>query len=93
MLHDQMSHRKARGQLIFQSDVKLEADIEARLREWMKSANKRFADAKTLNPSKVASMSDFVQIHQPVRLEKPRVSPWSYGEQRLLGQHPSDHIA
>ena len=58
MLHDEMSHRKARGHRIFRSDVQLEADVDARLREWMKSANRQFADAKTLNPSEVASTSD-----------------------------------
>ncbi len=58
MLHDEMSHRKARGHRMFRSDVQLEADVDARLREWMKKANKQFAAAKTLNPSEVASTSD-----------------------------------
>jgi hypothetical protein len=46
-----------------------------------------------LSVSKTDTSFVDLQIHQPVRLEKPRASPWSYGEQRLLGQHPSDHIA
>jgi len=38
--------------------------IEARLREWMKGANKRFADAKSLRPKNVASVrADFANTY------------------------------
>jgi hypothetical protein len=64
MLHDEMNHRKARGQFIFQSQFELDAAIEGRLREWMKGANKRFADAKSLSPKNVASVrADFAKTY------------------------------
>ena len=64
MLHDEMNHRKARGQFIFESDVELDAAIEGRLREWLKGANKRFAGAKSLNPKDVASVrADFAKTY------------------------------
>jgi hypothetical protein len=64
MLHDEMNHRKARGQFIFQSELELDAAIEGRLREWMKDANKRFAGAKSLSPKDVASVrADFAKTY------------------------------
>jgi len=56
MLRDEMSHRKARGKLIFESDFSLEAEVKANLRAWMKNTNKRFADARILKPQEVASI-------------------------------------
>ncbi len=64
MLHDEMSHRKARGQSIFQNDIELDAAIEGRLRDWLRDANKRFAGGKTLNPKDVASVrADFAKTY------------------------------
>src|ERR1700730_1543360 len=57
MVDDEMKHRTARGQLIFQNDLDLDPDVSARLRGWLKIANQRFSDAKTLNPKQVASVN------------------------------------
>jgi hypothetical protein len=54
MLGDEMTHRKHAGQSIFENGLKLEAETEARLREWLKDTNKQFGDAKTLHPKQVA---------------------------------------
>jgi hypothetical protein len=64
MLLDEMSHRRARGQFIFQSELELDGAIEGRLREWMKDANKRFVGAKSLSPKDVASVrADFAKTY------------------------------
>jgi hypothetical protein len=54
MLGDEMTHRKHAGQSIFENGLKLEAETEVRLREWIKDTNKKFRDAKTLHPKQVA---------------------------------------
>jgi len=56
MVDDEMKHRTARGQLIFQNGLDLDPDVSARLRGWLKTTNQRYADAKTLNPKQVASV-------------------------------------
>jgi len=56
MMHDETSHRRQRGQLIFEAGVALDAEVEDRLRTWLRNANTRLADAKTLNPKRVASL-------------------------------------
>jgi hypothetical protein len=64
MRDDEMSHRKALGQSIFATDVRLEEDVEARLRTFMKGANKHFSDAKTLSPKHVAQIrGDFEKTY------------------------------
>jgi len=55
MLHDEMSRRKGRSELIFQH-VELDNEVETKLREYLKNTKKDFNKAKTLNPKEVASM-------------------------------------
>jgi hypothetical protein len=48
------SHRKQHGQLILDNGITRNAVVEVRLRAWLRNTNKRFGDAKTLNPKQVA---------------------------------------
>jgi hypothetical protein len=57
MVDDEMTHRKNRGEFIFENGLTLETDVEARLRAFLKDANKQFAAAKTLHPKQVAGKS------------------------------------
>jgi len=56
MRDDEMSHRRAQGQSIFAAEVQLEENVNARLREFMKGANKKFGNARTLTPKQVAQV-------------------------------------
>jgi Family of unknown function (DUF5677) len=56
MLHDETSHRRQRGQFLFETGVTLDAEIEERLRAWLRNANERLAGAKPLNPKQVAAL-------------------------------------
>jgi hypothetical protein len=56
MANDDTSHRKHRGQLIFEAGVTFDDEVEDRLRAWLRNANTRLAGAETLNPKKVASL-------------------------------------
>ena len=56
MANDDTSHRKHRGQLIFEAGVTFDDEVEDRLRGWLRNANTRLAGAETLNPKKVASL-------------------------------------
>jgi hypothetical protein len=64
MRDDEMSYRKAQGQSIFATEIELEADVEARLRAFMKDTNRKFATRKTLSPKQVAQVrSDFEKTY------------------------------
>ena len=54
MEEDEMKRRRQRGQTIFESQVALEADVEARLREWMKNTKVAYDKSETLNPKDVS---------------------------------------
>jgi hypothetical protein len=56
MRDDEMSHRKALGQSIFGNEIRLEEDVEARLRTFMKGISNQFFNAKTLTPKHVAQI-------------------------------------
>lgn len=58
MQQDEMAHKKQRGQFMFEKGLTLEADIEGRLREWLRNANKAFAKVEVLYPKQVAAVSD-----------------------------------
>jgi hypothetical protein len=58
MRDDEMTHRKQRGQFMFDSGITLEADVEDRLRTWLRTTNRTFANAKMLNPKRVAGLSN-----------------------------------
>jgi hypothetical protein len=58
MEHDEMSRRKRQGQFLFETGIPLETEVEDRLREWLRNANKRFANATMLNPKQVAALHD-----------------------------------
>lgn len=53
MVQDEQKRRTQRGQLLFEKQVQFDADLEKKLREWMK-ARKHWQDSKTLNPKGVA---------------------------------------
>jgi hypothetical protein len=55
---DEMSHRRLRGQFMFDNGITLEADVEDRLRTWLRTTNRTFSNAKLLNPKQVAALSD-----------------------------------
>jgi hypothetical protein len=57
MRDDEITHRRNRGEFIFENGLTLEADVEARLRAFLKDANKQFPAAKTLHPKQVAGNS------------------------------------
>jgi len=58
MLHDTMSHRQKAGQRIFASGATLGDEVEARLREWLRTNSKNFGNSKQLNPKAVADRTD-----------------------------------
>ena len=58
MRADEMFHRQAMGQAIFQSQSVLGQDVEERLRKTMKDINKSEFGKKTLNPKTVAQIRD-----------------------------------
>jgi hypothetical protein len=58
MRDDEMRHRKLRGQFMSDNGITLEADVEDRLRTWLRTTNRTFANAKLLNPKEVAKLSD-----------------------------------
>jgi hypothetical protein len=60
MIEDEQKRRAMRGQLLFDTQVQLEAAVEQRLRDWMKE-RRHWKDSKTLDPKGVAkggSISD-----------------------------------
>jgi uncharacterized protein DUF5677 len=57
MMDDDVSHRKTRGQFVFERGLPLEADISARLRAWLKDTNKQLPKSRTLNPKAIAEKS------------------------------------
>lgn len=57
MMDDDVSHRKNRGEFIFERGLPLEADISARLRAWLKDTNKQLPKTRTLNPKAIADKS------------------------------------
>jgi Family of unknown function (DUF5677) len=58
MLHDEMSHRRRRGQRLFSPDFTLGDDVKEKLTTWMREHGKQFKDAKQLNPLSVAGRTD-----------------------------------
>lgn len=58
MTHDEMSRRKQQGQFLFETSAPLAADVEERLRGWLRDTNKQFAKATMLNPKQVVALSD-----------------------------------
>jgi hypothetical protein len=58
MRDDEMSHRKQRGQFMFGNGITLEAEVEDRLRTWLRTTNRSFASAKMLQPKEVARLSN-----------------------------------
>jgi hypothetical protein len=94
MLHDEMNHRKARGQFIFQSELELDATIERRLREWLKNANKQFPRAKSLNPKDVASVrTDFSKTYTIYsQLSSDAAHPSVHALNRYVVPHTEDVI-
>jgi hypothetical protein len=64
MRDDELSHRKAVGQAIFASQAALEADVENRLREFMRDVGKTNFAKKTLSPKAVAGIrKDFERTY------------------------------
>ncbi|SIN83199.1 hypothetical protein SAMN05443247_00048 [Bradyrhizobium erythrophlei] len=55
MRDDELSHRKATGQALFELDLALDDDVEDRLREFMRDLNKRGLVGKTLSPKAVSA--------------------------------------
>jgi hypothetical protein len=94
MVHDGVGHRRARGQLIFQSAVQLEASVKDRLRGWMKRAKQQFTDAKTLNPKEVASVRpDFEKTYIfYAQLSSDAAHPSIDALHRYLVPHNGDEI-
>ena len=94
MLHDEMNHRKARGQFIFQSELELDAANEGRLREWLKDTNKRFAGAKSLNPKNVASVrADFAKTYTFYsQLSSDAAHPSVDALSRYVVRHTEDEV-
>jgi hypothetical protein len=58
MREDEHNHRKAIGQAIFESEASLDADVEARLRAFMRNANKSNLGKDTLKPKAVAQIRE-----------------------------------
>jgi hypothetical protein len=54
MLHDEMNHKRRRGQRLFDPDIKLPDETKTKLAAWLKQSAKQFKDAKSLNPMGVA---------------------------------------
>jgi hypothetical protein len=64
MRDDEMNHRRAQGQNIFAVDVALDEEVGDRLRTFLRNVNKRFENAKSLSPKKVAQVrSDFEKTY------------------------------
>jgi hypothetical protein len=57
MLHDEIKHRTKRGEFILEKQLKLEAEVEEKMREWLK-AHRPLATADALNPKNVTLMGD-----------------------------------
>jgi hypothetical protein len=53
MKQDEQKRRSSRGQLLFDQQVEFDADVEQKLRDWMK-ARKHWKQSKTLDPKAVA---------------------------------------
>jgi Family of unknown function (DUF5677) len=51
ILEDEKKRRAARGQLLFEHQLQMEAETESKLREWMK-ARKNWRDGETLRTSR-----------------------------------------
>lgn len=62
MLHDEIKHRKKRGEFIFEKQLGLEAEMEEKLREWMRS-NRHWGNSDALNPQKVAEIGDLAKAY------------------------------
>ena len=60
---DEMKHKRQRGQAIFESQIALEADVEDRLRAWMKDTKARWDKAETLSPKDVSKMSSVANTY------------------------------
>jgi len=58
MQQDEITHRKQRGQFMFDNGIALEAGFDEQLRDWLRNANKAFAKAQVLYPKQVAAISD-----------------------------------
>jgi hypothetical protein len=54
MLQDEMRSRHVRGELVLSKKTQLLEHVEKRLREQLRSINKKWPDAKSLNPKDVA---------------------------------------
>jgi hypothetical protein len=64
MRDDELSHRKAIGQAIFDSEAALDADKDMRLREFMRNISKTDFAKKTLSPKAVAGIrKDFERTY------------------------------
>jgi len=94
MVHDGAGHRRARGQLIFQSAVQIEASVKDQLRGWMKQAKQNFADAKTLSPKEVASVRpDFEKTYIfYAQLSSDAAHPSIDALHRYLVPHKGDEV-
>ena len=58
MQQDEMTHRKQRGQFMFDNSIALEAGIDDQLRDWLRNANRAFAKEQHLSPKQVTAVSD-----------------------------------
>jgi hypothetical protein len=58
MADDEITHRKNRGQFIFENSIGLEAKVEADLRAWLRNTNKRSNNGGMLHPKQVAGLTD-----------------------------------
>jgi Family of unknown function (DUF5677) len=58
MVNHEISHRKTRGQHLCEVSAAIGADINVRLREWLKETKREFPGAETLNPKSVALSGD-----------------------------------
>jgi hypothetical protein len=64
MRDDELTHRKARGQALFASEIKLDEEIGDRLRQFMRGMSQRNFAANTLSPKAVAGIrKDFERTY------------------------------
>ncbi|MET4359118.1 hypothetical protein ABIC08_009095 [Bradyrhizobium sp. RT9b] len=58
MIQDEQKRRASRGQLLFEKQIQLDAEVEKKLRDWMRP-RKHWHDSKTLNPKGVNDGGSF----------------------------------
>jgi metal-responsive CopG/Arc/MetJ family transcriptional regulator len=64
MRDDEMSHRRAQGQNIFAADIALEAEVGARLRDYLRRNKRQFDKNTSLSPKQVAQVRrDFAKTY------------------------------